>query len=311
MNKSIQQVYLPILASFVLAVLFCLKFSITTSPFYHLHGMDSAVFHIIGKYWAQGSIPYVDLWDHKGPIIFLINCIGFLLTGGKGGVLLIQILSLSVFIYYTYKTFNHYLGILPSFLLTVCGLFWLECSFLEGNLTEEYILPFLACNFYYTLIWAEEEGQGSSDKPYPLRQAFLLGFILAFAFLTRLTNALGACGVAAGVALVLMFRKQWKNLMQCIAAYLLGFILLTLPFIVYFVYHHALNEMLFGTFFFNVSNVSVTSSNNSGLSFYFSRDKILFTIMAVNCYGLLVVSAIRFFKKKEWRINAETKNTKT
>ena len=186
MNRLLKNTYVQIIASVILAALFCLKFSITTSPFYHLHGMDSAVFHIIGKYWAQGSIPYVELWDHKGPIIFFINCLGVLLTGGKTGVLLIQIFSLSVFIYFTFKTFSHYLNIIPSFLLTRCALFWLECSFIEGNLTEEYILPLLACNFYYTMLWAENREQRVCKDPYPLSQAFLLGFILAFAFLTRM-----------------------------------------------------------------------------------------------------------------------------
>ena len=56
----------------VLAALFVSAFSYGTSPFYVNHAFsDSAMFQVIGKGWAEGSLPYVDLWDSKGPLIFL------------------------------------------------------------------------------------------------------------------------------------------------------------------------------------------------------------------------------------------------
>ena len=58
-----------------------LVFSPSTSPLYSDWGYDSAMFQTIGKYWAQGHLPYVELFDHKGPIIFFINALGYALGG--------------------------------------------------------------------------------------------------------------------------------------------------------------------------------------------------------------------------------------
>ena len=65
---------------FVLSgLVWALFFSKTTSPLYTDVGYDSAMFQTIGKYWAQGYLPYVDLFDHKGPLIFFINAVGYAL----------------------------------------------------------------------------------------------------------------------------------------------------------------------------------------------------------------------------------------
>ena len=53
------------------------------------------MFQTIGKYWAQGDLPYVELFDHKGPMIFLINAAGYYLAG-KIGVFFLQILNVAL-----------------------------------------------------------------------------------------------------------------------------------------------------------------------------------------------------------------------
>lgn len=303
MNRQKIETYFPIVASILLATLFCLKFSVTTSPFYHINGQDSAIFYIIGKYWAEGSIPYADLWDHKGPIIFFINCLGYLITKSKLGVLLLQICSLSVFNFFTYKTFRLTFSALASFALNVFSLFWLACSYEGGNLTEEYLLPYLAAAIFFVMHWIRKrESSGPVDiNPWT---AFLLGGILAFSFLTRLTNALGACGMMLGIGLVLLFDKRWKNLVKCVLFYIIGFVVICLPFFIYFGMHHALDDMLFGTFFYNMSNISSTTGKNSSLAFLFSHDHFLFMVMAINCFGLLLLCPVAFFARKEHRVGS-------
>lgn len=302
-RKQLVDIYIPVMASILLAIVFCLKFSVTTSPLYQIDGQDSAIFYLIGKYWAQGSLPYVDLWDHKGPVIFFINCLGYLLTKSQLGVILLQICSLSVFNLFTYKTFRLVFSTALSTVLSIFSLFWLACSYEGGNLTEEYLLPYLAMAVYYIMRWImDREKKGPVDINSWI--AFLLGFILAFSFLTRLTNALSACGMMLGIGIILLYDKKWKNLLQCIVYYIAGFVVLCLPFLVYFSMHHAIDDMLFGTFFYNVSNISTTTGKNNSLAFFLSKDHILFMIMAVNCLGLLLLCPVIFFLRKEHRIGS-------
>ena len=43
----------------------------------NLHLMpDQDFFQFAGKVWAEGGVPYRDIWDQKGPFIFFVNMLG-------------------------------------------------------------------------------------------------------------------------------------------------------------------------------------------------------------------------------------------
>jgi hypothetical protein len=46
--------------------------------------LDGAVYALMGDRIAAGDIPYVDVWDHKPPGLYLVNAIGSLLSGSAG-----------------------------------------------------------------------------------------------------------------------------------------------------------------------------------------------------------------------------------
>ena len=289
------------LGSLLLAFLFCLRFSITTSFLFNIQGEDSAMFYLMGKSWTEGYLPYVSLWDHKGPLIFFINSLGHLLTGTKLGVFIIQTVSLSFFVYFTFLTFRKRFSDLASAGLVVTSLFWLGCSYEGGNLTEEYLLPFLALSIYLTYNWLEQCKDGNKEhNPW---NAFLLGFILGFSFLTRLTNALGSCGMMLGIGLILLVNQRWKNLLWNVVAYVAGFLVITAPFVIYFQAHGALHEMMFGTILYNLTNVEFTANktiaNGPGATNF-----IKFCILAINSLGLILVSLYSFIFVKEKRESA-------
>ena len=78
------QKWLIFLLLLAIAVGFTLVFSVSTSPLYPkyygatelIDGGDSLQFQQIGKGWLEGKVPYRDMFDHKGPIIFLLICWG-------------------------------------------------------------------------------------------------------------------------------------------------------------------------------------------------------------------------------------------
>ena len=88
---------------------FLLRFSYSTSFLWPGYcGYDSAIFQTIGKYWAQGSVPYRDLFDHKGPLIFFIDMLGYWLHG-RAGILVPQTVSLAATLFFLYKLGRVYL----------------------------------------------------------------------------------------------------------------------------------------------------------------------------------------------------------
>lgn len=261
-----------------------LVFSPSTSPLYSDWGYDSAMFQTIGKYWTQGLLPYVSLFDHKGPIIFFINALGYLM-GGRGGVFAIQILCLAVCEYFAYKIMRLRFGKPLSFILALALPLVLSATWQEGNTTEEYILPLLFASYYGMLLWCE--GIEKRNYEHSAAFAFIYGLSFAFALLTRLTNAIGICVGTAYIVFFLMIKGCWKNLFYNALTFVLGFAALVVPFSLYFAAHDALYDMWYGTIIFNLSYLS---SHKDALSF--SLVEFLLYVRRCLCGFALVFAAL-------------------
>lgn len=174
---------------------FVFLFSYSTSPLYPAYyGGDSAQFQTIGKSWLKGAVPYKDLFDHKGPWIFFINMLGYLLGGTKYGICCIQMIGMWSSLCLLFKTARYCLSRAAYAFGTVfLAMFFLFLNYGEGNLTEEYCLPFICASVYYIYIYFNEEHHQHSPKA-----AFLYGVTFCVCFYARVTNCvLVAAGVLA------------------------------------------------------------------------------------------------------------------
>ena len=271
---------------FVISFVVVMFYSTSTSFLYtEPSAGDSAIFMTIGKYWAEGFVPYVDLWDSKGPMIFFINAIGFTLAHSKYGVFILQLISLTIAAYYIFKLYKSVFSHSWSLSLTALSIFSMGMIYDGGNTAEEYLLPFLTYSFY--CIYRYSESYEQSIFSHPIRWAFVYGFVLSFSLLTRLTNAVGVCVAVAFISLLLISRREWKNLLQNAIAFLLGFLVLLLPFIIYFSKKNALDEMWYGTLFYNIDY-----AGKSGFSITGFRGLLGFLLRFVDSYFLVLVSLV-------------------
>lgn len=110
-------------------------------------GTDSSVFQYIGQAIMRGEMPYRDVFDHKGPLLYLYNYFGNLILKIRG-VWIFEVVSVAVAVIFGYKMARLFLNrILATIAVMVAfsGYF----RFVEGgNLTEQYALPFLFISLY-------------------------------------------------------------------------------------------------------------------------------------------------------------------
>ena len=95
-----------------------------TSPLYRGHDWtDANTYLTMGRSLLQGVVPYRDLFDHKGPLLYGIYALGALLhPQGFYGIFLLQVLSLAATLYALYQAARA-LGAEPApSLLCVCAL---------------------------------------------------------------------------------------------------------------------------------------------------------------------------------------------
>ncbi len=87
---------------------------------------------------------------------------------------------------------------------------------------------------------------------HPRRYAFIHGVCFALVAFIRINNAIAQCAGLLVVAVFLMIRRQWRNLLENILFGILGIAAAALPVITYFLSKHALGDMLYAVFFYNL-----------------------------------------------------------
>ena len=139
--------------------LFCIAFllllSASTSPLYKdLCDGDSSIFIFFGKAITLGKDAYRDYFDHKGPILFYINALGYFLTKSKVGVFILQCISLSISSIFMYKTARFFTKpIRITFITEQCY------SFRFGNSHVESLVELIIIfhqEFYHFIICRKE-----------------------------------------------------------------------------------------------------------------------------------------------------------
>ena len=207
---------------------------------------DSGIFQTVGKLWAEGMVPYQEVFDHKGPLLFFIQRIAYAFSEPKLALYCIESLVMGLNLCLIHCIFSLRYRNLSSLLLSlVTALFWIPA--LEyGNLTEEYSMPFILLALYFQLLYIKSE-----KIEHPVSYAFLYGLAFGCLSLIRINNgALLLVGVGV-IGLQLLTVGKWKNILYNVLAFVIGIVSVYLPFLLYFHYHQAVGDMLYATFVFN------------------------------------------------------------
>ena len=277
----------------LVALCFVSFFSYSTSPFYSGIGdnPDSVIFQLIGKYWSEGYIPYKYLWDLKGPYIFFVNALGYAMTGSRTGVYLIQVVSLTITHYFTYQTIILSVSRRYAYILTVLSLLPLSYIYEGGNLTEEYLLPFLSLSFYFIIRWLSKY-ENTDHVCHSPAISVAYGLTFALCLFSRLTNALSLSAAIAVISLLLVSKKQYANFLINILAFFLGFAAVALPFVIYFWHNDALSDMLKATLVYPYQYASNASQNIHDVGIHH------FFLSYINSIALLLMVVIIIFIEK-------------
>lgn len=258
-KKKEKNILFMLLALFVTGMLFA---SASTSPLYPQHyGGDSAIFLLIGKGIVNGKMPYVELFDHKGPILFFAEALGYGI-GGRVGVFLLQCIAGCINLVFMYKIWSlvrekqetrRTLDVLLAFGATYTIFFY---TFEMGNLTEEYSLPLISMCLYLVVKYAKKVEE---KQEHPYRYSFCYGVCIGVLAFVRVNNAVAICAGVLAIALYLLYKKQYKNLFLNIMTGIMGFAVVAIPIIVYFAMQSALYDMIYATFLHNFKYVGGSS----------------------------------------------------
>lgn len=265
----------------LLAYLFVLLCSTTTSPLYlsnpYWYIGDSGIFQEMGLVIARGGVPYVDVLDHKGPVLFFIQAVG-LLINEYWGIFVLQGVSLSVTLWIWYKMislFQKNIWIKFGIIIIALLFFFGYCE--RGNLCEEWSLPYISLLIYlFVKHWPD--GMRLSGKEW-----FIVGVCTTTVIFIRANNIAPTLGFAIYSISSEIIKKE-KSLIQHLLMGLLGCVLVAGFWIVFFLLYYgkdALSWMIYGSFLFNFEYIQKGRSVGTWYDILYYVSIIGFVILTI------------------------------
>lgn len=222
----------------------------TCSPLYPFNPWDDTnCFFTLGRGILHGLVPYRDLYEQKGPLLYFVYALVALLSEKSFiGAWIIELVTTSVFAVYSWKIIKlftepskYMLALMPLFL----GITYSNGMFNFGGNAEEFCFPLLTVAFYFGLR-AIIHGNGLPN----IKEALICGVITGILFWIKFTFIGFMAGFCIYIFVVSIKRKEFKKLFSLIGLFMAAFIVISIPILIYFLATGSLTD-LWESYFYN------------------------------------------------------------
>ena len=259
---------------------------------------DSAWFFMCGKAWMNGMVPYVDFADSKGPLLWLIYGVGYLLSHyDYHGVFWVSVVVYSGTFYFLFKTarifVEHRSQAILAVLMTSVVIF--NPITHDETRAEDFGMFFAALSLWQLcrLLYAEHTER---DERIAF---FAFGISLAGTLLIKY-NITAMCCIFPAIGLYHLLRERgnvWRPLLACAA----GFAVLALPFLICFLIQGNFSAFIQEYFINTLQTIKVRDGRSSLLSFSYGNFRGFFAHRALAivlfCFGLFSLGISKCIKR--------------
>ena len=249
---------------------------------------DSSVFLLMANILKSGGKMYVDCFDHKGPILYLINLLGVCINN-KWGIWIIEILFMEIVIIFFYKITKLNCSKKTSSIFAVITSFLLLCYFSEGfNFTEEYALLFQIISLY--IFYKDIMNKTELSK----KEIILLGICFAITALLRVNLVVVWIVPCIYFIIESIKTKKLKNIPNYIIFFLIGILVVFIPIHIYLKKTGVFNEFIQDYLLFNFKYAKRNSYVNIiySIKYFVIENKILLLV------GMIIVTNLIDVYKK-------------
>lgn len=268
-NSLINSKFYPLLLFFV-SFVFVTLFSRSTSFLYVFEGGDPSVFKQMGLALLKGKTLFVDYFDNKGFLLYLIHAIGLAL-GGNFAILFMQAVSLTI----TLVIWDKMLALTRKAKERIIGLvivlYLLLCLYATGDQSQEWCLPFVS---YPLLVYYQSLFEKRNIKT---GQFFLIGICSGIITFIVANGTIAILGFLIYFWFKYLRQKDFKSFFSSVLWVGLGFFVIAGSILLYFYLKagwHGVNEMMYASFFSNLEYIG----HQTHRSFVYRLPYILFLI---------------------------------
>lgn len=226
---------------------FCIAVALIAATFFTLFPLtklytyaDSSVFIYIGKMMRQGLVPYRDLFDHKGILLYFIQYLGVSLCSDSFlGIWVLEVLHMVFTVWFLFKLSGmfsddkviRYISVIG--VAVMCGMNTYE----GGNFTEEYALPWIAFALYVFLKYFK-------NFSYRFYEIVCLGVGFAVVSLLRVNMVTVWIAFMPLVLIRMLYKRENKELLNCIVGFCIGIFLIYIPTLIYMLWNGCLKDFI-------------------------------------------------------------------
>lgn len=227
--------------------------------------VDANAFFTVGKGMFKGLVPYRDIFEQKGPFLYLIYGAGSLISYTSFiGIFILEAIAWTIGLYFLYKTARLFLSnqssliIIPLFTALITTSF----AFTHGGSAEEFMLPFFMITLYY--FFKHFKVQKLNKK-----EMFINGIIAGLVLLTKYTLLGFWIGFTLAIFIDYIIDKNYRRAIIYPLILLSGMIIIMLPFITYFGLNGAISDFFYNYFLVNITSYGerVSIFNKIGMLF--------------------------------------------
>ena len=287
----------PLAASLIYAVI--IMFICTRSSFLYAFNLwdDANSYFTVGKCIFRGFVPYRDLFDQKGIMLYFIYGLASLISPTTfRGVFLMEVIAAFFSLLAIFRIYELFLNsrFMPYIVTPITGaLVYSAENFYWGGSAEEFLFPFVMWGLYIFIKYFR--------TVYPYRMDYrtvLVGGVLAGCVLNIKFNSLGfffAFMMMVFIADIIGKKRVDVALLSCFV-YLLGMFIATLPWIIYFGINRAIGSWFNVYIYKNAFEYSkkITFSERIGLFFDIIKNHALnntavFVLIFIGMVAFLVM----------------------
>ena len=263
--------------------LFCNAFS----PFFIPEGaMDPDCFYAEGCAIAHGLLPYRDFVDVKGPLLFIIYTIGYLLTPTRcEGIFLLYVLATWGTLIAFYRTAELFglnrIAAAAAVAFAACALFSRLTA--AWGAQPEHLLVFpLSWSLYCLTAFLKDP-----TRRYCFRLAWWVGCGSAAAFWLKFNFVLPYVAIIAIAVFVMLQRGRLNDVRGFALRGMEGGAIVCLPFILYFSYYGLWGDFVYSYFILNLNaNASNLASGHFLQTAYHHIQRV---VAPASCFACVVM----------------------
>lgn len=288
------------LLSMVFSALF-LGICSKSSPLYPLNDwVDVHCFFTMGRGILDGIVPYRDLYEQKGPVLYFLFALAAVISDRSfWGVFLMEVVTYGLFLYFSGRIAAIYLAEKPVvyFITAILGaVIPVSKAFAHGGGAEQLCLFMLAYSLWSVLAALHEK------RPLSFWEAFFNGVFAAAVLYIKFTML----GFYMGLALFVLIwypseKHTGKALLAAIGQFLLGVGAVSAVVFCYFAIHGAVADFM-TVYFYN--NLFLYPMETQGSKLELIENCLRSTLQYNGSYSWLITAGLFLFLlqlRTHWR----------